>query len=139
MTIAPSPLIDRQLLSSRDPSDPYDNRGHVTTTRKPQFSAEDPWNRVESSISPHVRLCQREFPPTYLEQYFYNLEAQAIMWCFISSKTINPFHKPCIFLWIWRGIPSVYLILSKLDTRRVPVWRYSWNSRRCIHLKEQTL
>ncbi len=37
---------------------------HVTTTWKPQFSEEDPWSLVESSISPDVRWCQREFPST---------------------------------------------------------------------------
>ncbi len=34
--------------------------------RKPPFSEEDPWSRVKSSISPHVRWCQREFPSTWI-------------------------------------------------------------------------
>ncbi len=33
--------------------------------RKPQFSEEDPFSQVESSISLDVRCYQREFPSTW--------------------------------------------------------------------------
>ncbi len=52
-------------VSSRDPSDPMITGSHMTMTRKPQFS-EDLWSQVNSSISPDVRWCQREFPSTYI-------------------------------------------------------------------------
>ncbi len=37
---------------------------------KAQFSEEDLWSQVKSSISPDVRWCQREFPSTSSKQVF---------------------------------------------------------------------
>ena len=54
--VTPSPPIYRQLLSSRNPSDPYNNR----ELRDDNAETSVFWRKLK--ISPDVRWCQREFP-----------------------------------------------------------------------------